>query len=324
MAKQKVAIVTGANTGIGRETALALAKDDVKVFITCRDWDKGREAVKYIQDACPTADVEIILLDLKTLDSVRRAAAEFKSKKLPLNILVNNAGSAMGKPWYTAEGVGGSAQVNYLGAYAFTRLLEEELTLGAPSRVVNVSSITHRHASIETAVKFLKNFKAGLYAECKLASVLFTHEAQRQWQGKGIESASVDPGAVWSDIWRRSKFNKPPFSWLLKVCYAPTWDGAKPVIYAATAPYDPPKKEKEPVRFFARGCFASPLVTYPIPGGQLIHVIASFLDWPIRKFSRGAFCSQIKDVPAAPIAYDKNLASSLWKESAIIVGLDDK
>jgi retinol dehydrogenase-12 len=152
MTQKKVAIVTGGNTGLGKETALALAKVDIKVFITCRSVDKGREAVTYIQDACPTADVEILLLDLKTLESVRKCAAEFKSRKLPLNILVNNAGAAMGKPWYTQEGVGGSAQVNHLGAYTLTRLLEEELTLGAPSRVVNVSSVTHRLASMPDAV----------------------------------------------------------------------------------------------------------------------------------------------------------------------------
>lgn len=320
--EKKVAIVTGGNTGIGRETALALVKDGMKVFITCRSVDKGRESVAYIQDACPTADLEILLLDLKTLDSVRKCASEFKSRKLPLSVLVNNAGSAMGKSWYTEEGVGGSAQVNYLGHYVFTRLLEEELALGAPSRVVNVSSITHRQAIIPDADTFLKKFSGGLYVECKLANVLFTLEAQRQWQGKGIQSAAVDPGAVWSDIWRRSKFNKPPFSWVLKATYAPTWDGAKPVIYAATAPYDAPKKEQAPVRYFARGCFASPLITSIYPGRLLFHLLGSFLDWPIRKLSGGALCSQVKDVPAAPAAYDTKLSASLWKQSALVAGFD--
>eukprot|EP00246_Nothoceros_aenigmaticus_P002192 TRINITY_DN12993_c0_g1_i1.p1 TRINITY_DN12993_c0_g1~~TRINITY_DN12993_c0_g1_i1.p1 ORF type:complete len:326 (+),score=35.03 TRINITY_DN12993_c0_g1_i1:430-1407(+) len=320
--RTRVAIVTGANTGIGRETALALAKDGIKVFLACRSLSKADEAIEYILKSVPEADVEALELDLRTLESVHKCANQFKSKKLPLNILVNNAGAAMGTSWYTPEGVGGSAQVNFLGPYVLTRLLEKNLIEGAPSRVVNVSSITHRHARIRDADKFLRDFKSGLYGHTKLANVLFTSELQRRWGDRGVEAIAVDPGSVSSDIWRRSKYNRPPFSWVLKSAYAPTWDGAKAVIYSASSPLDSEKsKQGRPFKYIARGAFTWSVVTTAKPIG-ILHLFVTFLDWPLRWASRGYLCSQIKDVPAAPWAYDKELAATIWNKAGAITGFD--
>ncbi|KAG6547808.1 hypothetical protein Mapa_010623 [Marchantia paleacea] len=327
MTSKKVAIVTGANTGIGRETALALAKQEMKVFLACRNVDKGREAVGYIQDAYPGADVEVLHLDLMSMDSIRKCASEFKSRKLPLNILVNNAGLNPFGVFYTAEGIGGSAQVNYLGPYTFTRLLEEDLTRGAPSRVVNVSSVRSRHSDVFNPVSFLNKFEEGLYARTKLANVLFTHEAQLRWQGQGIESSAVDPGAVWSDIWRDQIFSRPPLSWVMKALYSPTWDGAKPVIHAAIAPYSAQKKGNRPYRFFARGVFASPVVTttppkvLELPVG-LATLLGSLIDWPVRRLTGGVMWGEVKEVAGPKFSYDREFSSRLWKHAAAVAGFD--
>jgi NAD(P)-dependent dehydrogenase (short-subunit alcohol dehydrogenase family) len=84
-------------------------------------------------------------------------------------------------------------------------------------QVVNVSSVMHRRARIDDPEKFLREFKEGDYSQAKLANVLFTFELQRRWQGKGVQACAVDPGAVASDIWRRSLFNRKPWKWLVKV-----------------------------------------------------------------------------------------------------------
>ncbi|KAL2609646.1 hypothetical protein R1flu_028219 [Riccia fluitans] len=325
MVQKKVAIVTGANTGIGRETALELARKGLKVFLACRDLDRGRHAVNYILDTCPGADVELLQLDLQNLESVRRCASEFKSRKLPLNILVNNAG-LNGKTGssYSPEGIHVVPQVNFLGPYTFTRLLEDNLTLGAPSRVVNVSSIMHRLAEKFSPDDYFTNRKHGVYRNSKLANVLFTHEAQLRWQGKGIESSAVDPGSVSSDIFRA---DSSPVRLVVKAFYAPTWDGAKIVLHAATAPYASDKKDSKPFRFFARGAFASPVITATPPAllsypQAVVMALASIIDWPVRRLSGRTLWSEVKEVPAHKQAYDRELSKQLWNKAAVLAGFE--
>ncbi|KAL3678494.1 hypothetical protein R1sor_021450 [Riccia sorocarpa] len=323
MPQKKVAIVTGANTGIGRETSLELARKGMKVFLACRDMEKGRHALNYIQDGCPEADVELLHLDLQSLESVRRCASEFKSRKLPLNLLVNNAGLNSGSS-YSADGIHVIPQVNFLGPYTFTRLLEDVLTWGAPSRVVNVSSIMHRLADDFEADEYLTKTH-GRYSNSKLANVLFTHEAQLRWQGQGIESSAVDPGSVASEIFRSYS---APMRMGINAFYSPTWDAAKIVVHAATAPYSEDKKDSsKPFRFFARGAFASPLITATPPPllvrpQALVMLLGSLLDWPIRRLSGGALWSQVKEVPAHKQAYNKKLSSRLWDKVAVIAGFE--
>ncbi|GAQ86264.1 dehydrogenase [Klebsormidium nitens] len=338
----KVAIVTGANSGLGKETAKFLAGEGASVILGCRSADRGLEAAADIREAVPGADVEAMLLDLRTLASIRDFATKFKEKKRPLHILVNNAGAVLSREWYTEQGVGGSAQVNFLGPYMLTRLLEDELTQGAPSKVVNVSSVMHRMASITSADKFLRDFKHGNYTNTKLANVLFTHELQRRWGGKAIESSAVDPGSVYTRVWRGSVWDRPPGSWLLKSIYGPPEDGAIAVNHAAVAPNRKVRPWKPSLggpdaegRFFAKGFFASKLLTaHPLsssfPGlapleravlTAPIALVLSSLDWPVRWISRGRFNGEVREVRPAPTSRDRALAKELWEEAEKIAGL---
>jgi len=169
--------------------------------------------------------------------------------------------------------------------------------------------------------KFLRDFEAGQYSQSKLANILFTFELQRRWQGKGIQACAVDPGAVFSDIWRTSIYNKPPISWALKVAFAPTWDGAMPVYHAATTPLKT-DHDKSPFRLFARGGFAWWGVTKP-NSPPIFGLTAAALDWPVRYLSRGLFFSKVVQVPANPQAYDEDLASKLWSLSADVAGVSE-
>eukprot|EP00850_Spirogloea_muscicola_P014149 SM000099S25255 [mRNA] locus=s99:435087:437403:- [translate_table: standard] len=276
--------------------------------------------------ACPSAELDILQLDLADQDSIRRLAAHVKQRGLAISILVN-----------------------FLGPYTLTRLLEDALVAGAPSRVanclhkekekaqtrqrwdyalqvVNVSSITHRYVDIPDANKFLHDFASGLYAQCKLANVLFTNELHRRWRGRNIEAFAVDPGAVLSDIWRNSKYSRPPWKWLAQSTFSPTWDGAIPVIHAAMGDTSNAASDrKNTAVFFARGAFAWPIFTLPPPGilKYLLPVTGVFylLDWPLRRLSQGRLLSRVRSVRSSPISYNVKLAQELWEVAADVAGI---
>ncbi|XP_075265339.1 uncharacterized protein LOC142357670 [Convolutriloba macropyga] len=274
-------------------------------------------------------------LDLKSLDSVREFVQQYEKLGKPLNILVNNAGANFSRPWKTAEEVTGLVQVNYLGAFALTRLLEKTLISSSPSRVINVSSVTHRFVTIRDAKEFLFNWRKGTYADTKQANVFFSQELHRRLQPLGVDSCAVDPGGVNSSIWDRGGvFSRPPIRSIIAAVYAPPADGASAVVYAATAPWHAASPEDH--HFFARGLFASPAVTWnPGPGeglmrklqsGVFLSLTGSFslLDWPIRWMSRHALCSRTKRVPASPAVENQVVSSELWELSCRLVGVPDK
>ena len=297
-------------------------------------------------------------LDLSSQDSVRNFATEYQKQGWPLHVLINNAGAIYeGEPWYTPSGVGGLCQINYLGPFTLTRLLEPLLLKSAPSRVVHVSSVTHRFSCIGNPSTFLTNWQQGSrYGATKLANAVFAFELERRLEGSttGVHSVAVDPGAVGSSIWQgEAVFRNPPLSWIIDSLYAPNSDGAAAVVHAATVPWeqeaplsaninakwnsattekDSEENSKEDLRFYARGLFTSPLVTSlrgvvsPTPErgfpekirDAIFGVSALFhsgADWPLRRFSGGRWAAESRPVPAAPLAYDRELAKKLWEVS---------
>mmetsp|Transcript_29231 Transcript_29231/g.73454 ORF Transcript_29231/g.73454 Transcript_29231/m.73454 type:complete len:347 (-) Transcript_29231:618-1658(-) len=332
----KVALVTGATSGIGLETASALAALGATVILGARNRQKAEDTAALIKGRHPGADVKVgPELDLKSLDGVRSFVKEFEKQDVPLHILVNNAGANFSKPWTTAEKVTGLVQVNYLGAFALTRLLEKKLVASQPSRVVNVSSVTHRVAVLDDAKEFLYNWRKGQYQHTKLANALFSSELNRRLLPLGVQSCAVDPGGVNSSIWDRGGFlSRPPFRTIIGALYAPPSDGATAVVHAATSPWKP--RSPDDHFFFARGMFASPLVTWNRgPGDGPLRkaefslfcgttLLASFLDWPLRWMSRDLLCSRTHRVRSAPATHNKEVASDLWELSSRVVGVSGK
>jgi retinol dehydrogenase 12 len=200
-------LITGGNTGIGLATATALAAEGGRVYLACRNATAGEAAVARVKAATGAATVWFLPLDLASLASVRMTAAEFLALDEPLHVLLNNAGVG-GQRGLTQDGFELHFGVNHLGHFALTALLLERLTASGPgTRIVNVSSDAHfgaRGIDFAAVRKPTASF-TGMreYAVSKLCNVLFTQELARLLAGTGVQSYSLHPGVVASDIWRR-------------------------------------------------------------------------------------------------------------------------
>jgi NAD(P)-dependent dehydrogenase (short-subunit alcohol dehydrogenase family) len=203
--QDKVCLVTGGNTGIGLETARALARMGATVVLTSRNALKGQQAVEDIRATTDSERVELISLDLASLASVRTAAETFKKRHDRLDVLVNNAGLILGERTETKDGFEATFGVNHLGHFLLTTLLRGELEAAAPARIVNVSSELHRKAK---GVGFddlhaKRGYSAmDAYARSKLANVLFTAELAERLAADKVTAHALHPGVV------RTKFGR--------------------------------------------------------------------------------------------------------------------
>jgi retinol dehydrogenase 12 len=234
--KAVIAVITGANTGIGRVTAIELAQKGARVFLTGRSEEKTRPVLAEIARKAPAANPEFLPLDLADLESVRRCANDFLRRGLRLELLVNNAGLA-GQRGYTKSGFELAFGVNHVGHFLFTQLLLDRIKQSAPARIVTVASQAHyRVKTIDfDAVRRPTRSLTGLheYGVSKLANVLFSAELARHLAGSGVTTYAVHPGVVASEIWRRIPL---PFRWLMKRSMISPEEGARTSLYCATSP----------------------------------------------------------------------------------------
>lgn len=194
----KMVVITGANSGLGFYTSLALARRGARVIMACRNLEKGRKARQELIARFPDADLELMELDLSKLSSVKTFAENLLSGFGAPNILINNAG-VMNLPYLkTSEGFEMQFGVNHLGHFALSALLWPELSQNSGARLVNVSSAAHRAGKIRFEdIHWEKGYnKWGAYAMSKLANLLFTLELSRRLRGPepGITVASAHPG----------------------------------------------------------------------------------------------------------------------------------
>ncbi|WP_026914722.1 oxidoreductase [Christiangramia portivictoriae] len=202
-----VAIVTGANAGLGFETAKALAAKNFKVIMACRDLEKAEQARNQIIAAHSDALVEIQELDLASLDSVRSFSSIFLSSYKKLDLLINNAGVMMPPYQTTEDGFELQLGVNYLGHFLLTGLLKEALTCSQNSRIISLSSIAHKNAEIDfndlQSEKSYSKFKA--YGQSKLACLIFSLELERRLKAHSIShvsSLAAHPGVSSTELMR--------------------------------------------------------------------------------------------------------------------------
>jgi retinol dehydrogenase-12 len=228
-------LVTGANTGIGKETARGLAKRGARVTLAGRSEDKTRAAMADIAAETSDADLEFLQLDLSDFESVRKAAGEFLAREEPLHVLINNAGLAGGKGM-TASGFEMTFGTNHMGPFVFTQLLLDRLKQADAARIVNVASTMHYQAKgIDwDAVRKPTATRLGMkeYSESKLANVLHAQELARRLAGTNVTTYSLHPGVIASDVYRRVPW---PLRKLMTMFMKSTEDGAKTSLHCATS-----------------------------------------------------------------------------------------
>ncbi|MEZ5141224.1 MAG: SDR family oxidoreductase [Acidimicrobiales bacterium] len=191
-------VVTGGNSGIGKEAAVSLAGMGARVVVTARDDAKGAAAVAEVVARSGSDDVEQARLDLGSFASIRTFVEAFVATHDRLDVLINNAGGILSTRQVTAEGFEATFGVNHLGHFLLTTLLLDRLADHAPSRIVNVASIAHRFGSMHWSDLQLERGYNGTvaYNQSKLANVLFTMELARRLAGSGVTANCCHPGAV--------------------------------------------------------------------------------------------------------------------------------
>lgn len=236
----RTVIVTGANSGLGYDTAAALAGAGAAVVLAVRNLDKGNEAVERIKKSSPKAAVSVQALDLSSLDSVRRAADELRAAHPRIDLLINNAGVMYVPTRETTEdGFEMQFGTNHLGHFALTGLLLDNLRSVDGSRVVTVSSVGHR---IMARIRFEDpHFETGYnrvqaYGQSKLANLLFTFELQRRLAAAGAPTiaTAAHPGFSDTELMRYIPVFVPDIVW--KIFTQPADKGALPTLRAATDP----------------------------------------------------------------------------------------
>src|SRR5947208_14245329 len=231
--KDKVVMVTGANSGIGKSASLALAEKGATVVMVARNKERGEAARYEIVTKSKNKSIDLLLADLSSLESVRQLVAEFRKKYSKLHILINNAGLFNQRRRVTADGYENTFATNYLAPFLLTNLQLGLLKASAPSRIINVSSVGHYNGHINFDDLNLETDYGGwkAYGQSKLALVLFTHELAKKLQGTGVTVNAVHPGTVATNIWARPLGPAGFIMSLPKLFMASPEEGAKTIVY---------------------------------------------------------------------------------------------
>ena len=238
----KTVVVTGGNSGIGLETAAALAGAGARVMITARDPQRGGAAVEQIKSRGVPGPVELSVFDLASFDSVRTGAADLLSRLDRIDVLVNNAGLMLTQRSETVDGLETTFEVNHLGPFLLTVLVLDRIKESAPARIVNVSSTAHQTARSGLDFDDLQSTSGyqgmAVYGRSKLANIYFTTELARRLAGTGVTANTLHPGTI------RTGFAGDGdaggfFGWVIKVArpFMPgPAKGAETSVYLASSP----------------------------------------------------------------------------------------
>ncbi len=236
--KDKVVLVTGANSGIGRAASLALAKKGATLVMVARDKERGEAARSEIIRESQNGSVDLLLADLSSLESVRQLATEFQRKYSKLHVLINNAGLFNQRRHLTMDGYEDTFATNYLAPFLLTNLQLDLLKASAPSRIINVSSVGHYSGHINFDDLNLEKEYGGwkAYGQSKLALVFFTHELAKKLQGTSVTVNAVHPGTVATNIWSRPLGPVGFIMALPKLFMTSPERGAETIVYLASSP----------------------------------------------------------------------------------------
>jgi len=234
----KTVLITGGNSGIGLEAAVALAGLGARVAIVSRDAARGEAAVREVRRRSGRESVTLFVADLSKQDDVRGLAREAAEALPRLDVLVNNAGAIIGERELTVDGIETTFAVNHLAYFLLTHLLLDKLKASAPSRVVNVASEAHRRAAIDLDDLQGERGYSGwqAYGRSKLANIVFTYELARRLAGTGVTANCLHPGVVATNF---GKSGSAPVRWLLTLArpfIRTSSKGAETTVYLASSP----------------------------------------------------------------------------------------
>ncbi|XP_040206696.1 retinol dehydrogenase 13-like [Rana temporaria] len=283
----KTAIVTGANTGIGKETALELAKRGARVIMACRDMEKCENAAREIRGKTLNHNVSAKHLDLASTRSIKEFAKDILKEVEHLDILINNAAVMRCPQWKTEDGFEMQFGVNHLGHFLLTNLLLDKMKNSGQSRIINVSSLAHIVGEIDFEdlhwEKKKYNTKAA-YCQSKLANVLFTNELAKRLKGTGVTANSLHPGVADTELGRHTGMHKSSFS----------------------------SSVLGPIFWF--------LIKSPKQAAQSSIYLAVAEDL---QDTSGKYFNALREKEPAPQALNEESARKLWEESAKLVHLDE-
>jgi len=232
----KTSLITGATAGIGRVTALELARLGAKVFLVARDPARGEGLAREIREAGGAA--EVLVADLASQRSIRDLAAGFLARDEPLHVLVNNAGVFELSRKVTVDGIENVFAVNHLAYFLLTLLLLDRLRASAPARIVNVASDAHRWGTIDfDDLEGERSYRSmRIYGRSKLANILFTYELARRLEGTGVTVNCLHPGGVATSLGSQNGRVARALIALLRPFMRTPSDGAKTSVHLASSP----------------------------------------------------------------------------------------
>lgn len=235
---EKVCIITGGNSGIGKEAAIELARLGAHVAIVARDEKRGEAAVDRIRRTAASSSVSLLLADLSSQAEVRRLAKVIDETFPRVDVLLNNAGLTLGERRVTVDGIETTFAVNHLAYFLLTNLLLHKLVESAPSRIVNVSSDAHRSGTIDfDDLQYERDYSGWrAYAQSKLANVLFTYELARRLEGTGVTANCLHPGVVATNFANEGGFFMKTVFRLFAPFLTTPAKGARTSIYLASSP----------------------------------------------------------------------------------------
>jgi NAD(P)-dependent dehydrogenase (short-subunit alcohol dehydrogenase family) len=286
--KGKICVVTGSNSGIGKETALSLAKIGAHVVMVVRNQEQGEKARLEIVKQTGNNSIDLMICDLSSMDSIRRFAQEFKRKYDRLDVLVNNAGAMFNKREVTQEGFERTLAVNYLGPFLLTHELIGLLKSSAPSRIINVSSGLAKNGKVDLddlqseknyrGTKAYSQVRAPVYANTKLMVMMFTYELARRLKDTGVTANVLMPGFVATNLGKNS--GSLSSSLIFKM--------------------------------------VRPMQVSPKKGAETSVYLASLED---AKDVTGKCFAKKKEVQTCPVSYDEELQKRLWNKTESLLGL---
>lgn len=238
--KGKQIVITGGNAGIGKATAIALAKKGADILITTRSEEKAVAAIAEIKQASGNQNIDFVLLDLSSQDSVRNAAKEIAKKCPEIDVLINNAGCYFSDLQLNDKGLEMQFATNHLGHFLLTNLLMENIKVADQARIINLASIAHKYTRELDLddINFEKQKYDGWksYSRSKFCNILFTRELAKRLEGTGITVNSVHPGGVRTEIAEKNANWYTKLGWILaKPLMVTTEDGAKTSVFLASS-----------------------------------------------------------------------------------------